>query len=218
MAMVLPDVVVIRGRDNGGSISLFLNDPTHPGQLQPEQIVATSTGFFDSAILADMNGDGILDIAVSTDSAVSGSVFWNVGIFFGDPVHPGKFLRAANLNLGLANVYTPLVADFNQDGLNDLAVLTATNGASIVSIFFADPLHPGQFIAGGTYSTSSGDVAELLGDFNGDGLPEIRPGVLCSSTSRLTPGVSQASLQMNLPALSMPDLWWLISMATAPLT
>jgi hypothetical protein len=172
----LPDVVVAGAGTNGGSISLFLNDPTHPGQLQPEQIVATSTGFFDSAILADMNGDGILDIAVSTDSAVSGSVFWNVGIFFGDPVHPGQFLALENLNLGLANVYTPLVADFNQDGLNDLAVLTATNGASIVSIFFADPLHPGQFIAGGTYSTSSGDVAELLGDFNGDGLPDILSG------------------------------------------
>ena len=172
----LPDVVVVGGGINAGAVSLFLNDPTYPGQLQPEQIAATSTDYFGSAILADMNGDGVLDLAVSTIHYVPGSLFSDAGIFFGDPAHPGQFLPLQSLNLGLANVYGPLVADFNQDGLNDLAVLTATNGASIVSIFFADPLHPGQFTAGGTYSTSSGDVDELLGDFNGDGLPDVLSG------------------------------------------
>ncbi len=174
----LPDVVVVGGGINAGSISLFLNDPTHPGQLQPEQIAATSTDFFSSAALADMNGDGVLDIAVSTIHYVPGSLFADAGIFFGDPGHPGQFMPLQSLNLGLAGVSSPLVADFNQDGLNDLAVLTDTSDGSIVSVFFADPLHPGQFIAGGAYATPYEGEAELLGDFNGDGLPDI----LCGRT------------------------------------
>jgi hypothetical protein len=162
----LPDVVV-------DGIGVFLNDPAHPGQLQPEQLIADPLGFYGAPMLADLNGDGVLDLAGADGTD-------GVTVYFGDPAHPGQFLAQQSLNLGVANVYSLLVADFNQDGLNDLAVLTVTYDAqgqstSVVSIFFADPLHTGQFIAGGTYPADGAEYA-FLGDFNGDGLPDILSG------------------------------------------
>jgi hypothetical protein len=141
-----------------GFVSLFLNNPSQPGQFNAEQHITSSAELAYPGLLADLNGDGILDIALATPT--------DVVVLFGDPANPGRFFAPQNLNLGIAGVNGLLIADFSRDGLADLAV-SATGGESI---FFPDPAHPGHFTLGGVYPDFEGD---LLGDFNGDGLPDI---------------------------------------------
>ncbi len=55
-----------------------------------------------------------------------------------------------------------VVADFNQDGLLDVAVGTG--------LFLGDPTHPGQFLLS---SNPLPGVALAVGDFNSDGVPDL---------------------------------------------
>ncbi len=165
----LPDLVVgPSGSPSGtGQVGLLLNDASHPGQLEPEQAIADIASISGQGFLADLNGDGVLDLVVAIPS--------DVAVSFGDPAHPGQFLPVQHLSLNLgadASIFG--IADFNQDGLPDLGVVNSTNsGTGLVtniSIYLGEPAHPGQFTPGGTYS---GDIGAELGDFNGDGLPDI---------------------------------------------
>lgn len=160
----LPDVIVgPNGNGDGtGLIGRLLNNPAHPGQLTSELIVG-SVGAFSGAqgFLADLNADGVLDLALTTGTDVS--------VLFGDPRNPGLFGPPQKLGLSLSSgASLSAVADLNQDGLNDLVVFTPPT--STISVFLADPVHPGQFAAGTVYPAGYG--AEV-GDFNGDGLPDI---------------------------------------------
>ena len=102
-------------------------------------------------VTADFNNDGILDIA--SISTVNTSM---LAVTLGDPAHPGQFLPATNYALnqsgtGSFPLFTGAIiaADFNGDGVLDLAVGTIqpanpTAGNSL-AIFFGDPANPGQF-------------------------------------------------------------------------
>ncbi|MGO9923301.1 MAG: FG-GAP-like repeat-containing protein, partial [Isosphaeraceae bacterium] len=161
----LPDVLVLANQSFGESISLFLNNPMLSGQLEPEQVIMDilhpATGLF----LADLNADGVLDIVVPV-VLTTGS---DVSVWFGNPASPGQFLPPQLLSLGFVTNSTLLgIADFNQDGFNDLAVASA----GTTSIFFGNPVHPGQFTLSGQYPQVVTNVSGI-GDFNGDGLPDI---------------------------------------------
>ena len=173
----LPDVLVLANQSSGESISLFLNNPMQPGQLEPEQVIIDLLNPANGLFLADLNADGGLDIAVSSG--------YNVTVFFGNPANPGHFLAPQNLNLGLDSEGSVLgVADFNQDGFNDLALYT---GATTY-IFFGDPVHPGQFTPGGQYPQIVNQLIGI-GDFNGDGLPDIVGDSVLLLNNPANPGV-----------------------------
>ncbi len=160
----LPDVIVGPNcsGDGAGLIGRLLNNPAHPGQLTTELIVGSVDAISGTqGFLTDLNGDGLLDLALTTGTDVT--------VLFGDPKNPGLFGPPQKLGLSLTSGATlSAVADLNQDGLNDLVVFTPQ--ASTISVSLADPVHPGQFAAGTVYPAGYG---AQLGDFNGDGLPDI---------------------------------------------
>jgi hypothetical protein len=178
----LPDVIVGAYEDD---IGLFLNNRNQPGQFEPEQVLGSLPGFGGSGVLADLNGDGVLDLAVPAGQ--------DVMVFFGEPSNPGQFLAPQGLNLGIgAGAGNLLIADFNQDGLPDLAVSSPSLGSdqptlTAISVFFADPAHPSHFTPASTYP-APGSGTELLGDFNGDGLSDVLAGSVLLLNDPAHPG------------------------------
>jgi hypothetical protein len=85
------------------------------------------------------------------------------------------FVRTANLfnpptaYPGPAHPYAVVTADFNGDGIPDLASVSADNGDVTVLLGTGD----GRFRPGGTYHTLNGAVSLAVGDFNNDGIPDL---------------------------------------------
>lgn len=155
-------------------INVFLADPSNPGKFLAGQNYPT---YFqpNSLAVADFNGDGISDMAVAEQSNV-------VDVFLGDAANPGKFLapqEVATNNLSFDSVAT---ADFNGDGLADLALITSNAGSA--NILLANSNSPGQFLPQNNYAIGSGSaVALTTADFNADGIPDLA--VLDNSDERV---------------------------------
>jgi hypothetical protein len=117
-----------------------------------------------SVLAEDFNGDGRADLAIP-DYGSS-----RVTILLRQP--GGGFAEEAGSPFVTGGAPTQLAAaDFNNDGLRDLA--TANFGSSDVTILLRQPSggfeqEPGSPIAVGTHP-----VSPVVGDFNGDTLPDL---------------------------------------------
>jgi hypothetical protein len=112
--------------------------------------------------VGDLNGDGIADLAVTNFLSNDVSVLLGNG--------DGTFQAAVNYVVG-PSAAPPLclaVADFNRDGLPDLAVAFAGGVRLLLGngdgTFQTTPL---SYVAGSYFS------AVAVGDFNRDGFPDL---------------------------------------------
>jgi hypothetical protein len=100
--------------------------------------------------VADFNGDGKLDVAVTAGESLVIFLGNGDGTFNQFASYPGVF-------------YSIAVADFNNDGIPDLVV---TSGTSSVSVFLGNG--DGTFEPPKTSSTTEYCAFVAVGDFNGD--------------------------------------------------
>jgi hypothetical protein len=117
-------------------------------------------GQFDSVVAADFDGDGKIDVALGNYTLHNVTVFLGHGDgTFGPPT-------------SYATADGPMVvADFNLDGILDLAVVHSAVGLQSIAILlgkgdgtFGNPI---EYSAGGIPSTVA------VGDVNGDGKPDL---------------------------------------------
>ena len=127
------------------------------------QTLTTASGS-RAVALGDFNGDGIPDLA-----AIAGPIEQPLTIFLGNA--NGSYTAAPSLSF-FAYTFGPMVvADFNSDGKQDLAVLNGDSNTVTVLLGNGD----------GTFNVSLRVLRSLeriqnmiaVGDFNGDGIPDL---------------------------------------------
>jgi hypothetical protein len=115
-------------------------------------------------VVADFNRDGIPDLAIANlyDSTVS--------ILLGDGT--GLFTEATSSPLAVGgNPNSIVTADFDQDGLADIATGNANDGT--ITVLLGDGTGAFSAMSGSPFSTASFPVAMTVGDFNRDGKPDL---------------------------------------------
>ncbi|QDV44463.1 FG-GAP repeat protein [Stieleria neptunia] len=117
-----------------------------------------------SIVKGDFDGNGFRDLA----TANSGD--GTVSVLFAAP--DGSFTQTAQLNVGPDATFadTLVAADFNHDGIDDLAHSRYETVGS-VSIFLGS--ETGQFVDGGSLPAGNRPNSIRSADFNGDGNPDL---------------------------------------------
>ncbi len=153
------DVAVVNTNSSPGTVSVFLGNGV--GGFSPPSTVSTGN-VPQAVVVTDFDGDGIEDLAVSSQNGV--------GVFLGNGNGTFREVGSYPANIGPAGL---AVGDFNKDGLPDLAV--ANTLSSTISILLGNGA--GGFQPTANYGTGnengSGDNAVAVGDFNLDGNPDV---------------------------------------------
>jgi hypothetical protein len=177
----LPDILITN--QFSGDVSVLLNDPAAPftqelrfragsdpfglGQLVPSA-ATTVQSLNDPVALAagDFNGDGKTDVVVLNRFADSASVLQGDGS--GGLLNPQD---ALTFPAGL-DPEAVAVADFNCDGVPDLAVLD--RGTGTINIFLGQK--DGEFTQVGSVSAGNDPTGLAVADVNGNGEPDLLVG------------------------------------------
>jgi hypothetical protein len=152
-----------------GSATLLANFPAWAFMQSSSIPVVPAYGTNPFGVTGDVNGDGLVDVVTSV---AYGCIVGNCGnakvmAALGDG--RGAFTAAAALDLGRMSMpLPPIMADFDSDGVLDLAV-TDNHG----SITFLKGNGGGTFSLKGTSSTGSSFNSWTIGDFNHDGIPDL---------------------------------------------
>jgi hypothetical protein len=133
----------------------------------PEWGSATSyptPGAFTLAV-GNLAGHGMVDIVVATGSDVLLLPNTGSGAFA-----PAKPLRGSGSPSPATNV---LVADINDDGMQDIVAWTFLTNADHISIYLQTPGAPGTFDAPTDFIVPASPNAGAVGNFNGDSFPDL---------------------------------------------
>ena len=150
--------------DTAGTVSVLLgngNGTFHAAVSYPTGNEDPGTEATPSSVaLADLNGDGMLDLAVANYGNGTVSVLLGNG--------DGTFQTEVSYNVG-KSPYSVAVGDFNGDGKADLAVANSGDGTTSVLLGNGD----GTFQTAVNYTVGASPYSVAAGDFNGDGKPDL---------------------------------------------
>jgi trimeric autotransporter adhesin len=145
-------LVVLLGKGDG----TFTQLPTSSSIAEDAQ--------FSSMVTGDFNNDGKQDIAVIDDSGIS--------IYLGNG--DGTFTQGSTISSPSGSTIANLTtADFNGDGKLDLATSIYGTPDDSLAIYLGNGDGTFTPASGSPISTISGVDVIKVGDFNGDGIPDI---------------------------------------------
>jgi uncharacterized repeat protein (TIGR01451 family) len=128
-------------------------------------------GSLNSAVVGDFNGDGKPDLAVANTTGVSASRgTGDLVVFLGNG--DGTFVKGTSWIGSGSAIHRLLVADFNGDGKQDLALMTEESGGVRIILGNGD----GTFQSPALLPQNTpfpADVSMASADLNGDGKPDL---------------------------------------------
>ena len=145
---------LVAANDTSASISILFQNSSSPGTFLAAQNFGVGA-HPDGIAIGDLNGDGLLDIAVA-DSGLS--------VLFQNPGVPGTFFPPIRLGVSCSAVG---IGDLNADGRVDL-VATATNAGN-VSILLQNPAGAGTFFPPQPVAAGFQPINVAIADLNADG-------------------------------------------------
>jgi len=161
----------------GGTSNTVFFEATAPGATVAFASSDTAAGNAPSAVaVADFNGDGKLDLAVTNTGDNTVSVLLGKG--------DGTFATAANYATG-SQPFSVATGDFDGDGNTDLVV--ANVAETTVSVFLGKG--DGTFQQGVIYQAGTAARSVVVGDFNGDGKLDLAVANQSCGTPGCGPGV-----------------------------
>ncbi len=156
--------------------------------------VAVSTNTYNNLLVADFNGDGYQDLA-----ALSAQVGGGAPTLFpgkGD----GSFQAPITLSTGEV-FYSMAVADMNLDGTPDLVAITESESTTTqAEVFLGNG--DGTFQGGVSGPATSYAAAFTVGDFNGDGLPDVA--LITARDNIVQPGDGHGGLLPGIQSTPTP--------------
>jgi hypothetical protein len=126
----------------------------------------------NSIAIADVNGDGTLDLVVAT--TVDSGYAQDPGlasVFLGVPTAPGTYQTVVDYPTTGTNPSGIVAVALAGSGSPDMVVSNFGNGTA--SVFMHDPANPGKFLAATTLNTGGQPNQVVSADINGDGLPDL---------------------------------------------
>ena len=173
--------VVINSLSSDDGVTVYIGN----GNYMPTSVTTYETGGQPASVaLADLNGDGKLDIVVAESGGGSNgqgdvAVLLNKG---GGVFQPAVKYAAGNGPISIA------IGDVNGDGAPDIVV--ANNNDGTVSVLLGSS--NGTFAAPANYSVGALAQGIILADFNGDGNLDIAVGA-----ENQAAGTYQVSVLLN---------------------
>jgi len=144
-----------------------------------------------SVVVGDFNGDGVPDFATANYGANTVSVLLGNG--------DGTFQAARTFATAGFNPEFVALGDVNGDGRQDLAVAHSGSTPSTVSVLRGNG--DGTFQAARVFATGQGSLSVAVGDFNGDGRPDLVAANYYSNDVSVLLGNGDGTFQ---PAQSFP--------------
>jgi hypothetical protein len=192
----IPDLAVV----NLGNSQVTILLGNGNGAFTPTHYTYGAGGTPYSVAVGDFNGDGNQDLAVAAYGGKSVTILLGNG--------DGTFTDGAYIQVpGYGNPYFVAVGDFNGDGIPDLAV-TSWNTNSLTILLGNGK---GGFTPAPDSPVAVGPrpVSVAVGDFNGDGIPDVAVAGLGSSSVSILLGNGNGSFteapHSPLAALSFPS-------------
>jgi hypothetical protein len=128
------------------------------GTFQQQSVISSEVGTYPiSMVAADFNGDGNLDLAITSKNLVT--------VLLGNGDGTFQYSPALTLPVSPVNPVSIASGDFNGDGIPDLAVTDANSASALILTGKGD----GTFQMGSSYPVGSGASGLVAADLNGDG-------------------------------------------------
>ncbi len=179
--------------ENSSTIPVFLGHGD--GTFAPAILNSQTASVSYLLVVADFNGDGIEDLAVENSNSSSGSISILLGN--GD----GTFNASTVVVSGIALPADLVAADFNGDGIPDLAFVNGEAPSSIVVLIGTGD---GTFKTLPAVSTPDYLTYLAVGDFNQDGKPDIFAFAADGTTTLLGNGDGTFRATVSAPPIASP--------------
>jgi hypothetical protein len=158
----------------GGNFWVLLGNGNGTFQAATQYPMGTAQALATSLLVADLNGDGILDVAVTGQTPLPSALFpyspGTILVFSGNG--DGTFQPAVPYNPTGQTNWALAAGDFNGDGLTDLAFSSSRQSTPTqVGLMFGAP--GGTFLSPASYPLGSIPGQPALADLNGDGVLDM---------------------------------------------
>jgi len=197
-----PDLAVTNASSTTVYVLLGKGDGTF-GAPTPYAVGSNPEG----VAIGDFNADGHPDLAVTNEGSGTVSVLLGKG--------DGTFGAQTTYAVG-ANPFRVAIGDFNGDGHPDLAVVNSTYGSVSGTVSVLLGKGDGTFGAQTTYPVGNYPQDVAIGDFNGDGHPDLAVTNSNSNTvsvllSTLTPTAARVSAAHATRQAGVLTLTWRVT-------